>query len=59
MQDSLSHLVLSESLQQDGMVTRAGPGPIDPLAAHLKDGKDTVAERRHTRVLNSLSSRSC
>lgn len=58
MQDSLI-LVLSESLQHEETVSRPGPGPIDPLAAHLKDGKDTVAELRHTQVLNSLSSRLC
>lgn len=58
MQDLLA-LLVGESLQHKETASRTGPGPIDPLAAYLKDGKGTIAALRHTRVLSSLSSRLC
>lgn len=44
--------VLSGSLHEE-TVSRTGPGPIDPPAAHLEDSKDTSRAKTHSGIDSS------
>lgn len=44
--------VLSGSLPEE-TVSRTGPGPIDPPAAHLEDSKDTSRAKTHSGIDSS------